>query len=136
MKIKVNTLPVEDITLEFEDGVTKDIRICNYMFALIDQEFEDGCTKTLFSSIKKPYEYGSRLVYAGLKAADQSVTIEQAQMITSKLPMIVIQTLASKALELYSNADVEKADIEKKLKNLSKEEMQLVTQAAVKMMGL
>lgn len=132
LKIKVNTLPIENIELEFEDGVSKNLRICNYMFALLDQEFEEGCTKTLFTAFKKPYEYGAKVIYAGLKAANVSVTLEEAMAITLKLSVDVIGAIIDKAMEQYSNVDEES---KKKIENLTEDEKVVALEIAKQIFG-
>ncbi|WP_053957166.1 hypothetical protein [Inediibacterium massiliense] len=126
MKMKVKTMPIENITLEFEDGVTRSIKFCNYAFAILDEEFEEGSIKILVNAIMKPYKFGAMLLYGGMKSIDNNITLKEAEEITTKLPYESIKTIIEKALKVFS---AEKGDGKK----LTKEQEKMISQMMMQM---
>lgn len=97
---KISVRPTRHLSLEFEDGVKKDLKFNSYTMMLLDEEFEDGCLVILVKAIKKPYQEGSKIVYAGLKTCDEKVTFEEAKGIVT---LKTIQYLQPKILGILSN---------------------------------
>ncbi len=84
MTKKINVKPIERLTLEFADGDTRDAKFSAYAMMVLDDEF--GGFKNLFEQAKeKPFLCGAKLLYAGMKSCDESMTIEFAKKITTQL---------------------------------------------------
>lgn len=77
----ITTKPVKPLTLEFEDGKTKDLKFTNYTVAILDEEFEEGSMSIIFNSFKKPYQNGCKLIYAGMKTVDETVKFDDVKRI-------------------------------------------------------
>lgn len=124
MKRKVSNIrPAQTLTLEFEDGIKKDLKFDARTIFTLDEEFEDGSMVILVSAIKKPYLHGSKIVYAGLKACDEDVTYEEAKKITTRLDVGTIMEIITMA-----NDSVTPKEDNKKKVTLTKEELEILSQ--------
>ena len=124
MKRKVsNVRPTQTITLEFEDGIKKELKFNTYTMFLLDEEFGDGSMVLLVKAIKKPYLDGSKIIYAGLKACDETVTYEEAKKITTTLDVGTILEIIKLA-----NDSVTPVENGKKKPTLTQEELKILSQ--------
>lgn len=124
MKRKVsNVRPTKSITLEFEDGVKKELKFNTYTMFLLDEEFEDGSMVLLVKAIKKPYLEGSKIIYAGLKTCDEEITYEEAKKITASLDINTIMEIIKLA-----NDSVTPIESGKKKPTLTQEELKILSQ--------
>ena len=94
---KINVRPTQTLTLGFEDGIKKELKFNAYTMMLLDEEFEDGSMVIIVKAIKKPYLEGSKVVYVGLKACDETVTYEEAKKITTMLDVSTIMEIVAMA---------------------------------------
>lgn len=121
-KVK-NIRPTQTLELEFEDGIIKQLKFNVYTIMLLDEEFEDGSMGVLIKAIKKPYLEGSKIIYAGLKSCDETMTYEKAKEITTMLDATTIMEIVAMA-----NESVSSEDHDKKKATLSKEELEILGQ--------
>lgn len=110
---KINIKPVKAITLEFEDGVKKELKFNAYSMMILDDEFEEGSLKTLAGVVKKPFANGAKIIYSGMKAIDENVTLEEAKNITANLSIEEIMDITNMAAD-----SVVTEDSKKKLSNM------------------
>lgn len=124
MKKKVSNIrPAKTLTLEFEDGVTKELKFNTYTMLILDEEFEEGSMNLLVQSIKKPYLHGSKIIYAGLKACNDDITYAEAKEIATSMDIATILeiiTLASDSVTVEEKG--------KKKATLTKEELEMLSQ--------
>lgn len=124
MKRKISNIkPAKTLTLEFEDGVLKELKFNTNTIFILDQEFEEGSMPILINSIKKPYAEGSKVIYAGLKSADEEVTYEEAMKITTLLDIGTILEIVGMA-----NESITPTEKDKKKVTLTEEELQILGQ--------
>lgn len=124
MKKKISNIkPTQTITLEFEDGIEKELKFNAYTIFTLDEEFEDGSLPLLVKAIKKPYLDGSKIIYAGLKACDETITYEEAKKITTMLDVGTILEIVTMA-----NDSVTPTENNKKKATLTKEELKILSQ--------
>lgn len=110
---KINVKPAKTITLEFEDGVKKELKFNAYSMMILDDEFEEGSLKILAGVVTKPFANGARIIYSGMKALDENVTLEEAKKITANLSIEEIMDITNKAAD-----SVVTEDSKKKLNNM------------------
>lgn len=124
MKKKISNIkPAKTLTLEFEDGVIKELKFNAYTMFILDEEFEEGSMNLLVQSIKKPYLHGSKIIYAGLKCCNDDVTYEEAKQITTSMDITTILeiiTLASDSVTVEEKG--------KKKATLTKQELEILSQ--------
>ncbi len=124
MKRKVSNIrPTKSLTLEFEDGIEKELKFNAYTIFILDEEFEDGSLPILLKAIKKPYLDGSKVIYAGLKACDETMTYEEAKSITTTLDIPTIMEIVKMA-----NDSVTPTENNKKKATLTQEELEVLSQ--------
>lgn len=124
MKRKISNIrPTQTITLEFEDGIEKELKFNAYTIFILDEEFEDGSLPLLVKAIKKPYLDGSKIIYAGLKACDETITYEEAKKITTMLDVGTILEIITMA-----NDSVTPIENNKKKATLTQEELKILSQ--------
>lgn len=124
MKKKISNIrPTKTITLEFEDGIEKELKYNAHAIYILDEEFEDGSLPILVKSIKKPYLDGSKVIYAGLKACDAEMTYEKAKEITTMLDVGTILEIVT-----IANDSVTPTESDKKKPTLTKEELEILSQ--------
>lgn len=111
---KINVKPAKTITLEFEDGIKKELKFNAYSMMILDDEFEEGSLKTLAGVIKKPFANGAKIIYSGMKAVDENVTLEEAKNITANLSIEEIMDITNIAAD-----SVVTEDSKKKLNNMN-----------------
>jgi hypothetical protein len=97
----VNTKPNESIGFELEDGVIKECKICSLAFAILDEEFQEGCVKILMQSFNKPYINVPKIIYAGIKVCDDDINYEQVCAMTRKIELDNIMEIATIALDKF-----------------------------------
>lgn len=120
---KINVRPTQSITLEFEDGIKKELKFNAYTMLILDEEFEDGSMTILVKAIKKPYLDGSKIIYAGLKSCDETTTYEEAKKITTMLDIPTILEIITLA-----NDSVTPTENNKKKATLTQEELEILSQ--------
>lgn len=124
MKRKISNIrPTQTITLEFEDGIEKELKFNACTIFILDEEFEDGSLPLLVKAIKKPYLDGSKIIYAGLKACDKTITYEEAKKITAMLDVGTILEIITMA-----NDSVTPTEDNKKKATLTQEELKILSQ--------
>lgn len=121
----ITTKPVKPLTLEFEDGVKKEVKFCNYTLMLLDEEFEEGSLNIILNALKKPYANGSKLIYAGMKAIDDTVTLEDVKKIVVGMDINTLIEIIQFAYEnLYGGQTQEK----KSKKEVQKQAQEILKQ--------
>lgn len=120
---KINVRPTQTLTLEFEDGIKKELKFNAYTMLILDEEFEDGSLAILVKAIKKPYLDGSKVIYAGLKACGETVTYEEAKKITTMLDITTIMEIIK-----IANESVIPTENGKKKAILTREELEILNQ--------
>lgn len=113
---------IEPIKLEFEDGTTKDLIFNAVSAAILDEEFE-GTFKIIRNLGIKPYEASSKILYAGIKALDDSYTYEEAKALTVQMPMDILIELSNEFINGLTSSTIAATDAEKEAlaKKLMKE---------------
>lgn len=126
MKKKIsNTRPIQTLSLEFEDGVTKELKFCNYTLLILDEEFEEGSLNIVINALKKPYANGSKLLYAGMKSIDENITLEDAKRIIVNIDINTLVEIIQIAYDgLYGGQETEK----KSQKEVQKQAEQILKQ--------
>ncbi|SDL20689.1 hypothetical protein [Natronincola ferrireducens] len=92
MARKISVKPVERIELEFADGTKKDILFSAASVATLDEEF-DGALKVVSKIQTQPYETGAKIIYAGMKVCDDSITLDEVKALTVEMPFDIIMEL-------------------------------------------
>lgn len=106
MKKKIVTRPIQTLSLEFEDGKTKDLKFTNYTVAILDEEFEEGSMNIIFNSFKKPYLYGTRIIYAGMKTVDETVKFDDVKRLVVEMDFATLFEIMQFAIEnLYGSQE-------------------------------
>jgi len=122
MKKIIKTKPIEKIVLEFENtNDNVELLYNNFAFATLDEEFENGSISILLNSFKKPYGEGWKVIYAGMKAIDNSVTHQKAKNIISSIEYMDIVEILEKVLSFFGGEENEK-----KQKEVSQKDIQRV----------
>lgn len=80
MAKRISIKRIEPIVLDFADGTTKEVIINNDALIYLTSEFGD-IANLLDTEIERPYELASKILYAGMKVADMSTTLEEAKAI-------------------------------------------------------
>lgn len=124
MKRKISNIkPTQTLTLEFEDGIEKELKFNAYTMLILDEEFEDGSMVIIVKAIKKPYLEGSKVIYAGLKACDETVTYEEAKKVTTMLDINTILEIVAMA-----NDSVTPTENNKKKATVTQAELEVLSQ--------
>lgn len=76
---KVKLTPVEPLEIEFADGTTKTAIYNNEAFAIFNEEFGSLEELALSEGQEKPYDFCSKLLYAGVKVTDKTITLDDAK---------------------------------------------------------
>ncbi|MGD9700673.1 hypothetical protein [Acinetobacter sp.] len=106
---RINVKPAEILKIEFEDGTSRDCKFTAYAMMILDEEFE-GFQQVFRSAEKKPFSAGAKLLYAGMKACDDTVTYDEAKKIACNMSINNILDLFE-----FAAATIE-VDTEKKKK--------------------
>lgn len=77
---KIKIKPLESLEIEFADGTKKEC-ILNMQALLVFQDEFGDIQKIIKDEITKPILLTAKLLYAGLKVFDTSVSLEEAQAI-------------------------------------------------------
>lgn len=112
--------PVEPLEIEFIDGEVKVAMFNNEAFLTYADEFGEINNDMKELAIEKPYEFGARLLYCGLKVANPLITFEEA----SSLMVMGGEPLFSEMLRLMIDNFMVSTNEETKKKfqkNLKKE---------------
>jgi hypothetical protein len=104
MSKKINVKPIETLTIEFEDGESKQAKFSAYAMMILDDEFE-GFKKLFESAKEKPFSCGAKLLYAGLKACDEDITIDKAKAIVTKMGVTDILDVFNFAADTFGVSD-------------------------------
>lgn len=124
MAKKIRVKPIEKIQLEFVDGTTKDIVFSAAAVAILDEEF-DGVLNLVKNVSSKPYEIGSKIIYAGMKVCDENVTLDDVKALSTQLPFEVIMELIEEFTNSFGIESMAYAkEIEELKKTLIKEMLQ------------
>jgi len=101
---KINVKPLETLTLEFQDGKTWQAKFSAYAMMILDDEF-DGF-KSLFESAKeKPFSCGAKLLYAGMKACDEDITLDICKKIITNMSVENIIEVFNFAAKTFGVSD-------------------------------
>lgn len=78
--MNISIKPIEPLVLNFQDGVVKKAIFNNEAFITFTDEF-GPIDDHMQEAITRPYDFGAKLLYAGLKVFDKEVTYEEAESI-------------------------------------------------------
>lgn len=91
---KINVKPVDYLEFAFPDNTVRRAKFTTYAFATLQDEF-GSLAKILEDGKNKPFETTAILLYAGMKACDQSVTYDQVREMVSDFDSTALhETLA------------------------------------------
>ena len=114
---------VEKIELQFKDGTIKEMLFNSKSVAVLDEEFE-GVFKVIAKIQDKPYEVGSKVIYAGLKVCDGNITFEEVKALTAEMGFDVMMELVQDFAKNLNVGDINSKDAEELKKTLLKEMFQ------------
>ncbi len=110
---KINVKPVEVIKIEFEDGSYKECKFTARAMKILDEEY-DGFIPVMKSAEEKPFLAGSILLYAGMKASDETTTMKDAKVVVGEMSVDNIMDLFAYAMDSIVVEDRKELEDEKK----------------------
>lgn len=84
---------VEPLELVFADGETKIALFNNEAFIIYTEEFGDILKDMDVEIEERPFEFGAKMLYCGLKVTEPSITLEEAQNIVYRGGLDLIQEI-------------------------------------------
>ena len=117
---KLRIKPIEPLELEFIDGEKKVALFGNAAFTLYAAEFGDISEDMKETVMEKPYDFGARLLYCGLKVAHPTITLDEATSLMYMGGEDLFSELIRLLIENFMNSSNEETK-KKFQKNLMKE---------------
>ncbi len=119
---RISIRPIEPLELEFSDGTVKEALFNNEAFIIFTEEF-GSIDKLLETEAKdKPYEFGAKVLYSGLKVIDKKVTLKESRSIIIGGGETLLQAILNSMINnfmLVSNEESKKKFIQE-LKKINK----------------
>ena len=79
---RVSIKPIQPLEMEFADGTIKEALFNNKAFIIYTEEFGELDAEKLSELKHKPYDLVSRFLYCGMKVVDESISLDEAKVIT------------------------------------------------------
>ena len=109
-KRRFNVRPVEPLILEFADGTEKEVAMTIDALIILTEEFGDFA-ELIEKEFTKPIDLAAKILYAGIRVNDTTVTMEEAKSIVlgGGLPLqLELMDMLTESLGTVSETDLKK----------------------------
>ena len=105
---KVKVAMLEPLEIEFSDGTTRLAVFNMEAFAIFEKEYGNIQDLANTEGQTKPYEFGAKLLYSGMKVYDKEITLEEARAVMVSGGMILLGAVMESVIDNLTSGFDEK----------------------------